>query len=388
MSLAIGKQLTAEQRLRKGVTDLIGHDEFIAVTGVLMIGNKKIVDDLPTACTNGRDEAYGRGFVDGLNDAEFRFLILHECYHKMYRHLTTWKHLHDIDAQRANMACDYVINLKLAETDACKRGWIKVIDGALLDTQYKDMDSAQVFKLLPPQPKGDGKSKSPFDDHDWEGAQSMSEEEQKALAQEVDQAIRQGSILAGKTGSGGNRDINELLQPKQDWREVLRDFVTTTCAGKDYSTWKKPNRRYIGMDMLMPSAISESIGEIVLGIDTSGSIGQHELNMFLAEIVGICDQVKPSKVRLLYWDTAVCSEEVYLDGEYVTLPQSTKPKGGGGTDPECVPMYLAEHSIKPECVVMLTDGYVGSWGNWSVPLLWCILDNKGANPSVGKAVHI
>ena len=79
MSLAIGKQLTAEQRLRKGVTDLIGHDEFIAVTGVLMIGNKKIVDDLPTACTNGRDEAYGRAFVDRLNDAEFRFLILHEC---------------------------------------------------------------------------------------------------------------------------------------------------------------------------------------------------------------------------------------------------------------------------------------------------------------------
>ena len=388
MSLAIGKQLTAEQRLRKGVTDLIGHDEFIAVTGVLMIGNKKIVDDLPTACTNGRDEAYGRGFVDGLSDAEFRFLILHECYHKMYRHLTTWKHLHDIDAQRANMACDYVINLKLAETDACKHGWIKVIDGALLDTQYVNMDSAQVFKLLPPQPKGNGSSKSPFDEHDWEGAQEMGEEEQKALAKEVDQAIRQGAILAGKTGSGGNRDINELLQPKQDWREVLRDFVTTTCAGKDYSTWKKPNRRYIGMDMLMPSAISESIGEIVLGIDTSGSIGQHELNMFLAEIVGICDQVKPSKVRLLYWDTAVCSEEVYLDGEYVTLPQSTKPKGGGGTDPECVPMYLAEHSIKPECVVMLTDGYVGSWGNWSVPLLWCILDNKSASPSVGKAVHI
>jgi predicted metal-dependent peptidase len=391
MSLAIGKQLTAEQRLRKGVTDIIGDNEFIALTGVLMIGKKIIDDKVKTACTNGKDEAYGRGFVDNLTDAEFRFVILHECYHKMYRHLTTWKHLHDIDHRRANMACDYVINQKLAETNACKRGWIKVIDGALIDSQYANMDSAQVFNLLPPQPKGkgNGSDENPFDEHDWEGAQELGDEEAKKLAQDIDRAIRQGAILAGKVGSGGNRDVGELLQPKQDWREVLRDFVTTTCAGKDYSTWKKPNRRYLGMDILMPSSVSQSMGELVIGIDTSGSIGGDILNAFLSEVKGICEQVVPSKIRLLYWDTRVCKEEVYLQDELGNLTQSTKPAGGGGTDASCVPMYMAEHSIKPECAVMLTDGYVGNdWGNWSVPVLWCIIDNKSANPSVGKTVHI
>jgi predicted metal-dependent peptidase len=388
MSLSIGKQLTAEQRLRKATTDIIGYPEFIALTGVLMIGKKMVDDKVQTACTNGRDEAYGRAFVDKLSDAEFRFVVLHECYHKMYKHLTTWKYLHDIDHQRANMACDYVINLKLAETDAGKSGWIKLPKGVLIDKAFAGMDSKQVFDLLPPQGGKGGDNYTPFDDHDWDGAQEMGEAEQGELAKQLDQAIRQGAILAGKCGSGGNRDVGELLQTKQDWREVLRDFVTTTCAGKDYSTWKRPNRRYVGMDMLMPSSISESVGEIVVAIDTSGSIGQQELNAFLAEIVGICDQVKPSKVRLLYWDTEVCSEEVYLDAEYANLVASTKPKGGGGTDPRCVPQYLNEHSIKPEAVVMLTDGYVGSWGTWSVPVLWCILNNRSANPSVGKAVHI
>jgi predicted metal-dependent peptidase len=391
MSLAIGKQLTAEQRLRKATTDIIGHPDFVALTGVLMIGSKKIVDDVPTACTNGRDEMYGREFVDNLSDAEFRFLVLHECYHKMYKHLTTWQHLHKQSAQKANMACDYVINLKLAETDAGKTGWIRLPSGGLIDTKYQGMDSQQVFNLLDmddEDEQGGGSGSGVLDDHDWEGASKLTEEETKELAQQLDQAIRQGSILAGKVGSGGNRDIGELLQTKQDWRELLRDFVTTTCAGKDYSTWKKPNRRYIGMDILMPSSISETVGEIVVGIDTSGSIGNDELNSFLTEIVGICDQVKPSKIRLMYWDTAVCSEEVYLDADYVNLVQSTKPKGGGGTDPECVPAYMNEHGIKPEAVIMLTDGYVGSWGNWSVPVMWCILNNKSAHPSVGKAVHI
>lgn len=387
--LSIGKQLTAEQRLRKAVIDIIGRNEFIALTGVLLIGTKIVDDKVKTACTNGRDEAYGRKFVDELSDAEFRFVVLHECYHKMYKHLTTWKHLHDVDHDKANRACDYVINLKLANTDACKEGWIKLPDGVLIDNSFADMDSAKVFKLLQSRPKGgDGDEYNPFDEHKWDEAQEMSEQEQKDLAKEIDNALRQGALLAGKVGTGANRDLGDLLDPKQDWRELLRDFVTTTCAGKDYSTWRRPNRRYVGMDILMPSAISESLGEIVIGIDTSGSIGVDDLNAFLSEIKGICDTVKPSKVRLLYWDTVVRKQEVYLQDELDGLVHATKPAGGGGTDPTCVPQYLNEHGIKPECVVMLTDGYVGGWGQWSVPVLWCILNNKKATADVGKTVHI
>ena len=389
--LTIGKQLTAEQRMHKATTDLIGRDEFVALAGVLMIGSKKVVEDKITACTNGRDELYGRGFVDSLNDAEFRFLMLHECYHKMYRHLTTWGHLHDIDHDRANRACDYVINHKLVHSESGKAGWIKMPKGGCYDEKYKDMDAKQVFDLLQsqdPQGEGEGQAGTGFDDHDWEGAQELSEEAQDALAKEIDEAIRQGAVMAGKVGSGGNRDLTELLEPKKNWRDLLREYVKTTCMGKDYSTWRKPNRRYVGMDMLMPSSISEAMGEIVVAIDTSGSIGQRELNNFLGEIKGICEQVKPSKVHVLYWDTLVCRTETYLQDELDNLVKSTKPAGGGGTDPTCVPEWLNTNNVRPECVVMLTDGYVGGWGTWNVPVLWCILNNRSANPSVGVAVHI
>lgn len=389
MTLAIGKQLTAEQRMWKATTDILGRNEFVALAGVLMIGSKKIIDGLPTACTNGRDEMYGREFVDSLTDAEFRFLMLHECYHKMYRHLTTWKNLHDIDATRANRACDYVINGKLSDMEL--GDFIKMPEGGCLDDKYRGMNAKQVFDILgdsDDDEDGQGEGTG-IDDHDWEGAKEMSDEEAEALAKEIDEAVRQGSVLAGKTGSGGNRDLNELLQTKKDWRELLRDYVTTTCAGKDYSTWKKPNRRYIGMDMLMPSSISETMGELLVAIDTSGSIGQRELTRFLTEIKGICDQVKPSKVRLLYWDTEVCGHEVYDETERDNIATSTKPQGGGGTCVECVPMYMNEHGIKPELVIVLTDGYLGgSWGQWSVPVLWCIDGNSSATADVGTTIHI
>lgn len=393
--LAIGKTLTAEQRMMKASTDIVGNLDYVAIAGVLMIGSKRVDEKIPTACTNGRDETYGRAFVDGLTDPEFRFVMLHECYHKMYKHLITWKNLHDIDHTRANRACDYVINLKLVDQDN-GRGWIKMPKGGLLDEKYRGMNVKQVFDMLSPsdQEGGEGGSGGSgsgggFDDHDWEGAQDLSPEEAEELGKQIDEALRQGSTLAGKMGSGGLRDMGELLQPKKDWRELLREFVTTTCSGKDYSTWRRPNRRFVGMDMIMPSSVSEAMNEIVIAIDTSGSIGAQELSNFLGEVAGIAEQVKPNKARILYWDTSVCRNEVYLQSEVADMAKSTKPAGGGGTDVNCVIDYMNQKEIKPECVVVLTDGYLGgSWGKWSVPVLWCIVDNKNAKPTCGVAVHI
>ncbi len=394
--LMLGKQLTVEQRLNKAVIDIMAEPHYYAIAPVLMIGDKSVCDKTPTAYTNGRDEVYGRKFVEGLTDAELRFLVLHEAYHKMYRHITTWRHLYEDNPRLANMACDYVINVKLVDGDDGKK-FIVMPKVGLLNKKYRDMDSAEVYHLLKQEDEGGGGgggdggggNEGSMDEHGWDDAQEMSDAEHKELEREIDKAIRQGVLSAGKMGSGGNRDLDGLLQPQIDWREVLREFVSTTCTGNDYSTWRKPNRRYMSSGYYLPSGISESVGELVLAIDTSGSIGARELSSFLSEVKAICDTVHPSKVRLLYWDTSVCRDEVYEQDDIDRLTTSTKPAGGGGTAVECVPQYMAEHGIKPQAVVVLTDGYLGgSWGAWTTPVLWCIQGNKGARPSVGKYVHI
>lgn len=394
----IGKKLTATQRIQKATADIMSMEEFIGLSGVLMIGKKSVVDGLPTACTNGKDEMYGREFVESLNDPELKFLMLHECYHKMYRHLTTWEYLHKDNPKLANMAMDYVINVKLFDTDSNRHGWIKMPECGLLDEQYRGMDVAQVYKKLkqdPPQGggggqgEGDGGSGAGMDEHDWANAQEMSEEDKNALAKEIDEAIRQGAIVAGKLGTGGDRLLGELLETKQDWRELLRDFVTSTTAGKDFSSYRRVNRRFVSMDLLMPGSISETVGDIVIAVDTSGSIGEQELAHFMGEVTGICDQVKPSRVHVMYWDTEVARHEVYLQDELDNLVKSTKPAGGGGTMVECVPEYIREKQLNVECVVVLTDGYLGgSWGTWPVPVLWAINGNKRATADVGVTIHI
>ena len=169
---------------------------------------------------------------------------------------------------------------------------------------------------------------------------------------------------------------------------MLREFVTTTCAGNDYSTWSRPNRRLLGQEIYLPSGISEKVEDLVVAVDTSYSVGNRELNVAKTEIKSICDTVEPDMVRLLYWGSRVVGDETYTVDTMNSFVTSTRPKCGGGTEVECVTDYMQEKAIKPQAAIVITDGYVSGWSKWDCPVLWVIIDNKGAKPNVGKYVHV
>lgn len=397
-------KLTVEQRLERAVAAIMNDDRFRMLSGLLLLGKRSVVPEdhqISTACTDGKNELYNRAFADKLSDAELRFVLLHEVYHKMYRHLTTWQHLWRENPQLANAAMDYVINIQLKDSDPDAR-FIRMPECGLVDEKYRSWDTARVYNDLkknPPQGgKGGGKGKGGskevpgsdgFDEHDWESAQEMSEAEQRDLSDLIDRAIQQGALQAGKTGAHVNRDLLDLTRPKVNWREVLRQFVKTISSGRDYSTWSRPNRRYLGSGYYMPSSISETMGDIVVGVDTSGSIGAKELSAFISEVQGVCEETKPANVHLVYWGHQIDGVEVYPRDELSTLAASTKPMGGGGTDVNCLAEYVKEKGLTPEAIVVLTDGYLGGgWGTWNAPVLWGIINNRSAVPTVGTALHI
>jgi len=229
-----------------------------------------------------------------------------------------------------------------------------------------------------------------FDEVDFDGAEELTREEKQELDREIDEAIRQGQMAAGKTGSGGNRDLGELLEPVINWREALREFVTSTCAGNDITTWRRPNRRYAGAGFYMPSGISETVECIANHNDMSGSIGTREQSIMITELSSICQTVTPDELHVTYWDTEVRGHEVYERHELEDVATRTKPVGGGGTDVSCVPEYLKAKGIRPQASIVLTDGYIwnDSWGQWDHPVLWVIVDNKNAVPPCGSVIHV
>ncbi len=378
-------KLTPKQRLERSHIQLMRSQQFALLSGIIMLGESKPKDLVPTAYTNGRDKYYGVQFMDRLDEKELNFVVAHENFHVLYKHLTTWKHLDKIDSKLTNAACDYVINLQIVDLD--REGELVSMPkiGLLYDDNQGDgtpQERGPVDADEFAEHYAKGNADNSLDEHDWVNANDLSAEEREALDKAIDQAIRQGSILAGKLGGNTARDIGALPEPKVDWREQLREFVTGATQGRDSSTWRKPNRRWMAQGKYMPSPYAESIGPVVVGIDTSASIKQEEIAAFLAEIKSITETMPPERLHLLYWDTAVAGEETYVAGEYDTLEHSTKPAGGGGTDPRCVEGFVYKMGTKPDFVLMLSDGYVIDWPNFGVPTMWAMTTDQTAPNAV------
>lgn len=410
MDTEVGKE---ERKLKKAKISLMREPKFALWSGIMMIGKTEVVDDEPTARTNGRDERYGRTFIRERTDKELAFTVLHENLHKAFKHLTTWRKLWEEDPDLTNQACDYVINLMLVDMDPSEQ-FIAMPrkDGKImgwLDRRFAKMSTKQVFDILKQEKEdgggkkgdkdgGNGGSGDPatdgsggFDGHDWAGAKELSEEAQRDLEREIDQGLRQGLTAAKRAGVGAgdmDRLVGDMLAPKVDWREQLREFVKSICNAKDASSWRRVNRRFLSSDVYMPSLVGERVGRIVVGIDTSGSISGAEITRFLSEVKSITEDVHPEKIDLLYWDTVVAAHEEYDESSMSTLVESTKPRGGGGTDPRAVMNYVKDKGLTPECIIILTDGAIGEWGNeWVAPVLWAIT-GRGITAPNGKSIWI
>ena len=404
--------LTIEQIITQQRVAIMRDPRFVAIAGILMIGKWEVIDDFPTAATDGANVIYGGKFMKTLDTPTIRFVILHEYYHVMLMHMTHLKDLFDQDPDTANIAADMVINLMLDKQAGSKSdGFIKVWANAALDYKYDGLDTREVYRRLKQQQQGSqgqgqgqggtprsagGGTAQPFDQHQRPGTQGpivgepLTDKQIQELQQQVDTALRQGAQMAGKIGGKLDRSITDLLEVSVNWEEELQDFVRTHAAGNDLSTWRKPSRRGMARDIYQPSRYSEAAKRITIGCDTSGSISGDELRRALTEIKGACDSVHPEMVDVIYWDYDVAAHEKYEGDSVSAIVDSTKPKGGGGTRVGAMLKYMNKEDIKPDCIIIFTDGHVEQdWGGnqWPAPVLWCV-STKGRIAPFGKTLYV
>jgi predicted metal-dependent peptidase len=387
--------ITTEERLKKAHITLMKHPETALYSGIILMGKNEIVDDCPTAKTDGFNKYYGRKFVEGLSDEELRALVLHENLHVALNHVSRFKQEFRKNAHHMNVCADYVVNdviTHLEDTSLCK-----LPEGGLYDDKYHNWSVNEILKDLEEQEKNKDKNCSdittknlqPLDEHDFEGnSQTMTPKEQQEMTQKIENALKEGSILAGKLGKKVPRAIDELFEPKLDWREMMREFISSTCKGNDEYTWRKFNKRMLPNDLYLPSMENESVGELVIACDTSGSIGQDELTIFATELQSIVDTVTPDLIRILWWDYEVCSEQIFRPDQYQELHKLLKVEGGGGTRLSCVSEYITKEQIKAEAIIVFTDGWVEQDIQWnmSTPTLYIVNGNKHFEGSAGSII--
>ena len=383
-----------ETRLKKAHVALLKHPETALYSGVILMGKSSVDDEKFTAYTDGFNKRYSREFISKLSDEELRGIVMHENLHVALKHMQRFTNEFKANPHLTNVSADYVVNdiiNNFTDKNICK-----LPEGALYDTKFHNWSVREVYEHLKKESKkNDGSTNvesgidklKPLDEHDFENAKQMTPEQIADQAGKIDRALREGGILAGRMGAKIPRQISDLLEPKVNWREVLRDFVTSASRGSEEYTWRRFNKRLMANDIYMPSLENETVGELRIAIDTSGSIGGAELTEFASELASICESVSPARVRVLWWDTEVHAMQTF-DDNYTNIASLLKPEGGGGTHVSCVAEYINQHKLNAEGVLVFTDGYVESDIKWDIttPTLWLVTQNRSFEPPSGKVV--
>jgi predicted metal-dependent peptidase len=385
-------------RIKKAHVALMKHPQTALYSGVMLMGKSEVIEDAKfTAYTDGVNKKYGLAFLRTIDtNPKLRGLILHENLHVALKHIPRGVDMWKKDSRIANISADYVVNQIIKDIDGTISGTERIVelpDNAYQDDKFRNWSMREVFNYLisnpPPEGQGGSGQGGDGDIHDFEGSSELTHEEAKEVNDAIDKALREGGILAGRMGATMPRAISDLLEPKVDWREVLREFITSSCRGSDELTWRKMNKRYLVNDMYLPSYETETLGEVTIAIDTSGSIGGAELTEFASELASICGMCSPERVRVLWWDTIVHGEQVF-ETDYADIATLLKPLGGGGTNVSCVSEYITKNKLNSECVIIFTDGYLESGISWEVatPTLWLVTQNKSFEPPRGIKVKV
>ena len=376
--------MDTEKRLSKAKTALVLEHPFIGNIALNM--PFILTEDIPTAATNGERVLFNPKFCEELSDEELKFLVAHECMHPMLEHPFRRQ---ERDIRKWNQAGDYVINqLLVAENMG------KMPEGGLYDMDIWNKGGGTtdgIYKILPTEKENDDSNGGigsvgngngdPLDQClDAEGGQAETEQKAAEWKVRVAQAA-QAAKMMGKMSAGLERFVGTVLKAKIDWREVLKSFVER-CKD-DTRSWARPNRRFLAQGLYLPTSSGEAIGELVVAVDCSGSIGQDELDQFAAEVLTIKEDSNPTCIHVIYFDYEVSHYEKFTRDDELHI----EPHGGGGTAFSPVFAYIEEHGIDPIACVFLTDLYCDDYGDEpSYPVLWIAIDKDKTDAPFGEVV--
>ena len=359
-----------------------------------------------TAATDGRNFYYCSEFINKLPLRQVEFLVGHEVLHAVYDHMGRRV---DRDPKISNIAADYCVNYDLVQHKIGEK--INVVP-ILYDDKYKDWSYEQVYDDLMQNADKidmDQYAKKVLDEHldgegdgdgDGEGngnrthsgglRPKLSDEEKKQIRDEIKEAVLASAqaVGAGNLPGGVKRLISDLTAPVVDWRELLQLQIESTI--KSDFTWMRPSRRGWHMDAIMPGMKPGNTVDITVAIDTSGSISEDDLKIFLSEVKGIMDSYDEYTINVLTWDTDTHNPQVFTSDNMEDI-LAYQPGGGGGTDPHCVWNYLKENDIEPKKLIMFTDFCFYGWSPEEVEsycdTVWIIKGNPSAEPEFGVWAH-
>ncbi len=385
-----------ERRISASLLRLRMRSPFFAT--LAMFARYKASLELPTAATDGRDVFYNPHFMGALSDEHFDGVMLHEVLHAALAHVPRRSQR---DPKGWNIAADIVVNGILLQNG------FSLPEGHIRHTELERYAVEEVYALLPREqppelvfvdlleaPPSDAEQESQdgkegkntplrgkgkqFRGKNRSESDSMGEAEKAELEKHWKKAVQQAQAVArsvhkGHLPAGLERAFGLAGPPQLDWKSLLWRFLVRTPT--DFSGY---DRRHVGRGWYLETLEGESL-RVYIAVDTSGSVDDALVKLFLSEVQGILRAYPHLEAQLYYADAAIYGPHpLGADGE---IPA---PQGGGGTD---FRPFFADVTERHEphlggVCIYLTDGF----GDFppeapQLPTLWVVspggLDSSG-----------
>ncbi len=355
---------------------------------------------IPIAATDGSNLILNPDGFFKMDLAERVFVVAHEIAHCIFDHCGQGHRFQrqggisypdgkklDYNHETMNIAQDLVINDVLIESKTGKMPAIGCHDKSMATAMDASMDVyRKIYKKPPPPQKGFDVHLAPGTSQGKDAASASQQRSPQAWAN----AIAAGAAAAkavGKLPAALERLLSEALEPQVDWKDRIASLFARRLGSSCYD-WRKIDRRMMLRDIYVPARAGFGAGTIVVGCDTSGSIGEKTLNMFFAEMAGILEDTNAKELVLIWCDAEVNRVDYVDEPSDLNTVRCKGAVGGGGTS--FVPVFdeIARLGIEPDALVYLTDGY-GQFPahSPSYPVIWGSI-SEGVKYPFGDVVEI
>ena len=409
---------TAKDRIVKAKVKLQKDNPFFSYLVMNLKFHEVDDEECKTMGVNAKGDCkYNAKFIEGLEIEELQSVLSHEVLHIALEHLIRGSSLNH---QVFNIATDLAINYLLVQNgfkfgqELTKyaliphgnyytlQNGIKIedLDKKVAETIYHElMKNDKIKQQIKKNKNGKGKNgsgnqeKNPFgekrfDEHEYSNEQKQSQD-YRDNQKKWKRVFTEASVYAkqqGKLPNGVEKLVDMVLDEKVGWKSLLYKYITRTLP-YDY-TYSRPSKRSISSGFFIPSILKENI-EIVVSIDTSGSISQKDIGEFLSEVIGIGKSFNNVKMKIIVCDCEI--KDVYdIQNVDIGTIQALKIRGGGGTSHIPVYDYIREKLPHTKFVINFTDGYTSFPKDESIKSIWVLPEGscKDENIPFGEIIRL
>lgn len=207
----------------------------------------------------------------------------------------------------------------------------------------------------------------------------------------IEQALASGRGAGTGVGTVLTQ-FGDLPRAEIPWEIRLRRVMKKALSSHPRRNYRRPERAWLARDawarikggpqpVFQPGIARDATQpRIVIGLDTSSSITQIELELFASEALALARQ-SGAATHLLGFDT-----EVHFRGrlDHRQSFAEIEMRRDGGTDYDAV--FTEAQSLDPSLIVMLTDLDADMTFEPSAPLIWVASKPRGQTPSVGEVI--